>query len=54
MKGTKVLISENLVLELHRIGKQEGKPLTFLVEELIDAGLERREQREADKQACPF
>lgn len=54
MKGTKVLIGENLLLQLHQIGKKEGKPLPFLVEELIREGLERREDREAAKAECPF
>lgn len=54
MKGTKVLIGENLLFQLHQIGKKEGKPLGILVEELIHDGLERREEREAAKADCPF
>ena len=50
---TKVAIRDDLMVTLHQIGKREEKPLPLLVDELIHAGLERREENEAAKLECP-
>lgn len=47
MKGTKVPIKEDLVLQLHQIGKTGDVSLAALVDQLIREGLELRRDREA-------
>lgn len=59
MKGTKVPIKEDLILQLHQIGKAEDVSLAILVDQLIREGLELRRDREAlaaggGSADCPF
>jgi len=42
MRGTKVLIREDLLIQLHQLGKAEDKSLSVLVDEIIRAGLKIR------------
>ena len=42
MRGTKVLIREDLLIQLHQLGKTEDKSLSVLVDEILRAGLKRR------------
>jgi hypothetical protein len=59
MKGTKVLLKEDLVLQLHRVAKAQDLTLATLVEQLIREGLQSRRGSDALTNAggsmdCPF
>ena len=42
MKGTKVAISEELLVQLYNLGKKEDKPIAALVDEMLRAEIKRR------------
>ena len=42
MKGAKVSIREDLLVQLYNLGKKEDKPIAALVDEMLKAEIKRR------------
>jgi hypothetical protein len=42
LKGTKVMIREDILIQLHQLGKAEDKSLSVQVDEILRAGLKSR------------
>lgn len=59
MRATNVPIKEDLLIQLHQIGKANDIPLATLVDQLIREGLQFRKDREeivggGGSAECPF